>query len=234
MFDDGAEDVEDEVEVREENEDTEFYGVESDSDDENNEEDKHDNEECKDVYNTNIPKLALVNGTFRGKVPDCLIDLWDTEVSLISIINPISKIAVQNKYAESKAKVFSVFNNVQKIADKLPRMMSVESFAYLRSASNSKKLYKFRPRTVMNALWWLKANNCLYNKVDICEPIEWEKYINENEEIDIHSSIIDDEEIDAIENMDYNHEEENKEEKSNDNNEIKRTCYNNEVDTNTG
>lgn len=71
-----------------------------------------------------VPKLALVNGYFRGDCPLELSRLNRTEASMVSAINVISRISMLPNgghwQSQSQATVFSVLNNVVEVSERLP------------------------------------------------------------------------------------------------------------------
>jgi hypothetical protein len=118
--------------------------------------------------NGRVPKRALVNGFFRGKVPPELACLNRTEVSLVTIINVQTTLVMlpQRCHYGSRATAFSVMNDLAEVAEKLPRNPGVEQIAIIRTQnSSSPKDYRYNPRKVLSALAWLVRNNHLYASV---------------------------------------------------------------------
>jgi hypothetical protein len=119
-----------------------------------------------------VPKLALVNGYFRGACPPELEGLSLVDISLICPINIISSLAMfDHGHYQSSATVFSVLNDVVDIAPKLPRSTSVGIVCTVirPNSVQSPKPLRYNPNRVLKALTWLKANNHLYADINI-EP----------------------------------------------------------------
>jgi hypothetical protein len=74
-----------------------------------------------------VPKMALVNGHFRGTAPQCLLNLTRVELSMVCKINCVYNLSMLKRGCHwgSTATVFSVLNDVHLIAQILPRMPSV-------------------------------------------------------------------------------------------------------------
>ena len=118
------------------------------------------------VTSYNVPKLCFML-IYPGDLPEELMDLWDTEVSMISKINIMSKVSVFLKYPVSSAKTFAVMNNLPRVATHLPRMLTDEDFAYLKTCNVKGKAYKYRPHKVKDALVWLSLNNVRYKDIEL-------------------------------------------------------------------
>ena len=118
---------------------------------------------------------ALVHGLVPGKQPSELSGLTTVELSLIALINPLSKMRLSGKsHYEACKPTYTIVNNVNSVAAQLPRTLSDTDFAILRSHNGQvSKDFTFRPSVVMNALLWLKSNNHLYKDVHIEAPSEW-------------------------------------------------------------
>jgi hypothetical protein len=118
-----------------------------------------------------VPKLALVNGYFRGECPMQLQNLSLVDQSLISLINVVTPITMlsYNSHYQSSATVFSVLNDVVDIATKLPRNTQPAQLATIikPDGCRSPKALRYNPRRVLTALRWLKANNDLYADVPV-------------------------------------------------------------------
>ena len=90
-----------------------------------------------------------MNGLFCGAIPTELQDLTPTEISLCSPINVIGKVIIQTKYVQSKAKTFSIINDVEEVCKSLPNVAYLNSMAVLRSPnSKTDKQYQYRPAKV--------------------------------------------------------------------------------------
>jgi hypothetical protein len=151
--------------------------------------DKNKNGRYKDSKYCN--NYALINGMFCGTIPDELKGLTTTEISLISQINVVRKFisdiaADGNGYSKSYKKVYTLINNLTKIAQQLPNMESLNSIAYLKTANTDvKKSYKYRPNRVKKALVWLKKNNPFYKDVELTYPDDWAAIIEKDVDIEI-------------------------------------------------
>ena len=123
----------------------------------------------------NIPKDALINGLFPGRIPNILIALTDIEQSMIAIYSSITKVSLHGgkNYSLNGALCYTIINDLTNIARSLPRMPSVESIAILRQASGKRnKDYSYRPYFVKMALIWLKENNHLYENISYNWPVQ--------------------------------------------------------------
>ena len=118
---------------------------------------------------------SLLFGLIPGNVPPELIGLTTVEISMIALVNPLSKMRLEGKsHYEATKPTYTIINNVNTIAGKLPRHLSDTDFAILRSFQGTiSKDFTFRPAVVMRALYWLKENNHLYAKVDLEIPQTW-------------------------------------------------------------
>jgi hypothetical protein len=124
---------------------------------------------------SNLPKDSLVCGLFPGSIPDELKNLNNIEVTMVSIYSSISKISLQGgkNYTVNGALSYTIVNDITSIAQRLPRMPSIESIAILRHGSGGNaKDYRYRPYYVKKALEWLIANNHLYSRIEITWPDE--------------------------------------------------------------
>jgi hypothetical protein len=121
---------------------------------------------CSDMDN------CYLNGLFQGTIPECLVGLTVVEVSMIALINPITTVRLEgNSHFVAKTPVYTIMNNVQKIANQLPRRLTLMDFAILRTFKGIKsKDYSFRPSRVIAALYWLKRNNIHYSTIKIITP----------------------------------------------------------------
>ena len=126
-----------------------------------------------------LPKDSLVCGLFTGSIPADLRNLNNIEISMVSMYSSISKISLQGgkNYTVNGALSYTIVNDITSIAQRLPRMPSIESIAILRHGSGSNaKDYKYRPYFVKEALIWLVANNHLYSEIEIHWPdeVDWD------------------------------------------------------------
>ena len=109
-----------------------------------------------------MPPLALVNGYFRGKTPDCLQNLNRVELSMINRINLISHVTMLpgNGHYASNTTVYSILNDIVQVANSLPNKPSVDIVAVIKTIDTElPDAYSYSPYKVMNALDWLKENN---------------------------------------------------------------------------
>ena len=121
-------------------------------------------------------KNAVLFGLFPGSTPEELSDLTWTEVSMIALVNSLTKLHICKKqsYFEATSPTYTIYNNVNSIAEQLPRKPSPTEAAILRTTRGKvPKDYTFRPYYVIRALRWLKENNRLYANVQIVIPKEW-------------------------------------------------------------
>ena len=119
---------------------------------------------------------AVLYGLFPGAIPEELSDLTYVEVSMISLINSLTKLHMCKKEAYFKASspTYTVMNNVNSITSQFPRKLTSGDVAVLRTVGGVvPKDYTFRPFNVIRALRWLKENNRLYQTITIEIPDEW-------------------------------------------------------------
>lgn len=126
-----------------------------------------------------VPKMALVNGHFRGTAPLCLTRLSRVELSMVCKINCIYNLSMLKRGCHwgSTATVFSVLNDVHLIAQTLPRLPSFNDWAIIRSSvdTSSPRDYNYTPYKVIEALLWLEDNNYLWeNSFQRPDSTEWE------------------------------------------------------------
>jgi hypothetical protein len=148
--------------------------VESDSSDE-------ENSPFLATITLKCPRLALVNGNFRGQTPTQLSILNRTELSMVSLINCVYTLCILKPNSNVPAHygttgtVFSILNDLHSVASVLPRLLSINDVAFMRSAdSQSNVEFQYSPQLVLNALEWLAENNELY-KNKFVQPVgdEW-------------------------------------------------------------
>eukprot|EP01034_Spumella_vulgaris_P025376 gene25376-31830_t len=126
-------------------------GGESESEDEAEDDETPDSRASDFAANSQatrqVPKMALVNGHFRGATP---VEL--------------SRLTRKGSHWGSTATVFSVLNDVNAIAEHLPRIPSLKDIALIRSAvdSTSPRDFLYSPYNVTQALMWLAENNPLW------------------------------------------------------------------------
>lgn len=159
----------------------------SDDDDDDGDEEssgfERTNNTSSTSYATNNP-YAVVEGLFIGPIPEELSSLSATELSLVSLINPIGKVIIHTKFAHSKTKVFACLNDISEVAKSLPNMAALDTISYLKSSNTEvSKLYKYRPFFVKRAIVWLKRNNRIYKEKNTIFPNSWNTS-DEREQID--------------------------------------------------
>jgi hypothetical protein len=124
-------------------------------------------------------------GLFPGSTPEELSDLTWTEVSMIALVNSLTKLHICKKqsYFEATSPTYTIYNNVNSIAEQLPRKPSPTEAAILRTTRGKvPKDYTFRPYYVIRALRWLKENNRLYaNKQMMTIPDDWPRQLSDGE-----------------------------------------------------
>jgi hypothetical protein len=120
-----------------------------------------------------VPKLALVNGYFRGAAPTVLTRLNRTELSMICLIDVVTRVSMltPGSHWGSSATVFSIMNDVNVVLQSLPGNPTINQFAILRGAGDwSPKDFRYSPYFVMSALQWLEDNNHLFDgKIEVPE-----------------------------------------------------------------
>ena len=118
---------------------------------------------------------SLLFGLIPGNAPPELIGLTTVEISMIALINPLSKMRLEGKsHYQSTKPTYCIYNNVNTIAEKLPRQLTDADFAILRTYQGEiSKDFTFRPAVVIRALCWLKENNHLYANVVLEAPQPW-------------------------------------------------------------
>ena len=113
-----------------------------------------------------IPKRAVVNGLWPGRVPEQLVGLSRVELSLISLYNPITTISLlPTALTDFKTipSVYTVVNDVTGMAMNLPRSNVEDLYVTFKSAhAKSDSDLEFRPQRVKEALVWLVENNVHY------------------------------------------------------------------------
>ena len=130
-----------------------------------------------------VPKNCLVNFMMPGRIPEELKRLTRTEVSMVSICNPVMSVSVVSSSMQTYWKRYgcTIVKNVDEVAFKLPRNLPLSDMAVLRSPgslSNDAPYHdmQFRPAAVLDAIRWLKMNNPVYANVDVDEQIFEDPY----------------------------------------------------------
>jgi hypothetical protein len=129
----------------------------------------------KVIGDQKLPKRALVNGYFRGRMPECLSGLNRTELSLVNLVSIVARIIMlpYGGHFASNSTCFSVINDMVQVASSLPRNPTVDMLAVIRtSKSDIPAEFMYSPYKVDRALKWLKANNPLYKNVILSDPVE--------------------------------------------------------------
>ena len=130
------------------------------------------------LKNSTIPPRALFLGNYQGAITAQLQDLNMTEQSMISIYNAVTKLSLQfdvknqrkrgrRIHWHGKPTTYFIINDLASIAEQLPRMPCFQTTCILRHKKDATHTdYQFRPKKVVEALYWLKTNNFLYNDID--------------------------------------------------------------------
>lgn len=150
-----------------------------------------------------IPTAALINGYYKGPLPDALAGLNNIEVSMIQIYSTQTTMVIQGgKFHHKISAVYNMVNDIARVAESLPAMPDYNSIAILRSEGWKKtKDYNYRPNRVKAALSWLKKNNSNYADI----PINFDLLPNSDEAIDVEVIPMTEDVNDALEpsnNMD--------------------------------
>jgi len=121
----------------------------------------------KESLKVKIPTAALINGYYKGSLPDEIGCLNTIELSMIQIYSSQTTIVIQGgKFHHKISAVYNMVNDVARIAECLPTMPDCNSIAILRYQSwKASKDYSYRPGRVRAALIWLKANNPNYETI---------------------------------------------------------------------
>ena len=137
-----------------------------------------------------IPKMALANGKWMGKVPNELSNLTFTEQLLIARIRHNRCIVrVSSGMHKMRANAISFANPIPKVYDILPppieELDEVLAFIYTGPCKPTKSDFERTPLLVRRnkvklALNWLKLNHCDYYDIDISQ-----KNLNQYPESDI-------------------------------------------------
>ena len=92
---------------------------------------------------------------------------------MISIYSSVSKISLHGgkNYTVNGAMTYTIVNDITTIANKLPRMPTLDTIAIMRYDGGRKSRdYTFRPYHVKKALTWLVTNNHLYSNIELEYP----------------------------------------------------------------
>jgi len=116
-----------------------------------------------------IPLAALVNGYFKGPVPNCITQLNHIERSMI---NPYSTqttvIIAGGKFHSKIGATFNLVNDIARTASLMPVYPTISSIAILRHVGVSQtKDYHYRPKLVRDALSWLYKNNPVFKDIKL-------------------------------------------------------------------
>ena len=140
----------------------------------------------KDLKQGVLPAQAVVNQLEVPKVPDVLIGLTRLEVRCIALRIPFMHIRALRKGGLGKISgaCVNVPASLEPIAEVLPRVPQDTELILLKFkrmlASKRNYLCDYiRPKRVMDALKWLKANNTLYKDIIIDE--DWFKKFEDDD-----------------------------------------------------
>ena len=138
---------------------------------------------------------TYVRGLYPGPVPLELSVLTLVETSMISLYNPITRISMGKvSFYHGKGNMFSIVNDITRVATSLPSMPTIDEFAVLRYVKDGEETeLKYRSNRVRNALNWLKQNNHLYQNVIIVYPEAWNHLQDLDHSIEIESMPVDEE-----------------------------------------
>ena len=109
--------------------------------------------------NSMDPKLA----------PPCLQGLSPTEISAISLINPVMSIHRVNSTPHMKGSTISFPNDVASLANILPRTPAELDIVAIVAPGQPNRLLHVRRQRLLDALTWLKANNPFYANITISQ-----------------------------------------------------------------
>jgi hypothetical protein len=130
-----------------------------------------------------LPAQAVANDLEIPEVPDIMKQLKCLEVRCISMRIPFMKIHALRKGAQRKIRgpCINVPANLEPICEVLPRLPEDLHILLLKLKRKLEYprhyMYDFiRPKVVMEALRWLKANNPFYKHVKIDK--DWEEKLN--------------------------------------------------------
>jgi hypothetical protein len=146
-----------------------------------------------DEFHGLLPPRALVNGYFRGRTPKCLEDLNRTEMSMVNLINVISRITMlpSGGHYASNTTVFSVLNDLVEVATSLPTKPTIDLVAVIRTSNtNLPGEFIYSPYKVHKALLWLSINNFLYK-----DKVHLEVLVDKDVEEEVPSIIASDEDL---------------------------------------
>ncbi|EJD44468.1 hypothetical protein AURDEDRAFT_17702, partial [Auricularia subglabra TFB-10046 SS5] len=130
-----------------------------------------------------VPKFALANGLYRGKLPEYFHNLTWVEEQVCAL--HVGSVNVSRLFDSSDPRNLFVFygntcahpQNVIQTADVLPRTAGdvADNLAVIFVGSGSyrpnvfEKTFRVRRQKIMRFLRWLKANNKLYQNIPIEE-----------------------------------------------------------------
>ena len=122
-----------------------------------------------------LPAKTFLRGLYPAIVPEELESLTLVEISMVSLYNPITRISLgKGSFYHGKGNMFSLVNDITRVAVSLPSMPTLDEFAILRYVNDGVHTeYRYRPNRVRRALDWLKANNHLYQNVTVVYPEDW-------------------------------------------------------------
>jgi hypothetical protein len=121
-------------------------------------------------------KNAVLFGLYPGAMPDELKELTYVELSMVAPVNSMTKLNLSGgkSYHQATQPTYTIMNNVNTIAKRLPRRLTSADIAILRTKKGDvPKDYTFRPYYVVRALLWLKRHNKYFQDIEIDIPVEW-------------------------------------------------------------
>jgi hypothetical protein len=165
--------------------------------------DEDDTHITKAASKSGLPKQSMLNGLYQGAIPSKLQEMTIVEQSMISLFHPITTTAMMaGKYYIAKgATTYTIVNDLTSVAQQLPQCPDITTFAILRpQGGKSHKTLTYRPKKVKEALMWLKANNHLYQDVNIVfwEDLPQNAHWDSNETLDIPHVELEDNDVAGI------------------------------------
>ena len=115
-------------------------------------------------------KNAVLFGLYPGAMPDELKELTYVELSMVAPVNSMTKLHLSGgkSYHQATQPTYTIMNNVNTIAKRLPRRLTSADTAILRTKkADVPKDYTFRPYYVVRALMWLKRHNKYFQDIEI-------------------------------------------------------------------
>jgi len=138
-------------------------------------------------------------------MPDELKELTYVELSMVAPVNSMTKLHLSGgkSYHQATQPTYTIMNNVNTIAKRLPRRLTSADTAILRTKKGDvPKDYTFRPYYVVRALMWLKRHNKYFQDIEIDIPVEWKTGIGgaySKSSLPIESILLDESDTAAVE-----------------------------------